>query len=321
MTAMGPALDRITRLAAGYFSVPMAAISRIELDKIKLIARHGVEMSEILREGSFSRRRSGAVNPWWFPMPRRMPGSPARPSSDPPRIRFYAGMPLSSSGIRGRYAGHHGHAASLTAEVGRAWTHCAILPPWPRASSARPTAPASLSPRTRANGWTGSPGALPAMVWLTDTAGRCTLLNRFPWDPSGKDGAGNAPCDWRNVIPPEEADGDSKDDLAFECKIQGRDGKDRWILQQARPRFHADGSFAGYIGLCLDITDRKRAETEPIASREQLRQLAAHVESAREEERIRIAREIHDELGQVLTVLKMDLEAVQARYHGSVRSR
>ena len=59
-------------------------------------------------------------------------------------------------------------------------------------------------------------------------------------------------------------------------------------------------------------------KTELIASREQLRQLAAHVESAREEERIRIAREIHDELGQVLTVLKMDLEAVQARYHGSV---
>ena len=64
----------------------------------------------------------------------------------------------------------------------------------------------------------GIAGALPAMVWLTDTAGRCTLLNRFPWDPSEKT-AGNAPCDWRNVIPPEEADGDSKDDLAFECKI------------------------------------------------------------------------------------------------------
>src|SRR6266542_5685503 len=105
------------------------------------------------------------------------------------------------------------------------------------------------------------------MVWLTDTAGHCTLLNRFPWDPSGGQGAGGESCDWHNMIPPDESDADIKNDLAYECRIQGRDGKDRWILEQARPRFHPDGSFAGYIGLCLDITDRKRAEMELLAAR------------------------------------------------------
>lgn len=56
-----------------------------------------------------------------------------------------------------------------------------------------------------------------------------------------------------------------------------------------------------------DITERKRAEQELRGSREQLRALSAHLQSAREEERKRIAREVHDELGQVLTGLKMDL--------------
>ncbi len=56
----------------------------------------------------------------------------------------------------------------------------------------------------------------------------------------------------------------------------------------------------------LDITERKKAETELLNSREQLRHLSEHLQSVREEERTRIAREIHDELGQILTSLKID---------------
>jgi signal transduction histidine kinase len=53
--------------------------------------------------------------------------------------------------------------------------------------------------------------------------------------------------------------------------------------------------------------ERDRAESEIRDSREQLRNLSAHLQSVREEERTRIAREIHDELGQSLTALKMDV--------------
>ncbi len=56
-----------------------------------------------------------------------------------------------------------------------------------------------------------------------------------------------------------------------------------------------------------DITDRKRAEQELERSHEQLRQLSAHLESVREKERTRIARELHDELGQLLTALNTDI--------------
>ena len=57
----------------------------------------------------------------------------------------------------------------------------------------------------------------------------------------------------------------------------------------------------------LDISDRKRAEQQLTASHDQLRKLTARLESVREEERILIAREIHDELGQALTGVKLEL--------------
>lgn len=56
-----------------------------------------------------------------------------------------------------------------------------------------------------------------------------------------------------------------------------------------------------------DITERKRAEAEVQESYEQIRSLTAHLQNIREEERTHIAREIHDELGQQLTVMKMDI--------------
>ncbi len=63
----------------------------------------------------------------------------------------------------------------------------------------------------------------------------------------------------------------------------------------------------------MDITERKRAEENARHSRDQLRALSARLESLREQERIRIAREIHDELGQKVTALKMDLLRVERK--------
>lgn len=73
------------------------------------------------------------------------------------------------------------------------------------------------------------------------------------------------------------------------------------------------GRITGHLGIQRDITSRHRAAEEIAQSREELRALAARLESIREEERTRIARELHDELGQVLTGLKLDLAWMERR--------
>ena len=67
------------------------------------------------------------------------------------------------------------------------------------------------------------------------------------------------------------------------------------------------GRVVAIITIFTDISNRKKAELELRESREQYRQLSNFLQSVREEERTCIARELHDELGQSLTALKMDV--------------
>lgn len=70
---------------------------------------------------------------------------------------------------------------------------------------------------------------------------------------------------------------------------------------------------AGHFGIQRDVTDRHLASEQVAHSREQLRALASRLQKVREEERKNIAREIHDELGQALTGLKLDIAWMKRR--------
>lgn len=78
-----------------------------------------------------------------------------------------------------------------------------------------------------------------------------------------------------------------------------------------------DGKPQTLVGAVLDITDFKNAEAALLQSQETIRSLAAHQESVKESERKRIAREIHDELGQNLMALRIDVSMLAARTKGS----
>jgi PAS domain S-box-containing protein len=86
-----------------------------------------------------------------------------------------------------------------------------------------------------------------------------------------------------------------------------KSGPEIQCIVTATPFKGPQGDVIGIVEDFKDISERKRTEKELIQSRRQLRELASHLESAREMERTRIAREIHDELGQSLTALKMEL--------------
>lgn len=81
--------------------------------------------------------------------------------------------------------------------------------------------------------------------------------------------------------------------------------EEKWVNWRASPRQMANGDVL-WDGVMLNITESKSTELEIEQSREQLRNLSAHLQNVREEEKAHIAREIHDELGGTLTALKMD---------------
>ena len=74
--------------------------------------------------------------------------------------------------------------------------------------------------------------------------------------------------------------------------------------------FDEKGDVIGTVWILRDITNQIKSEIELVSSRKRLRALTEHLDQAREEERTNIAREIHDELGQALTALKMDVSWV-----------
>jgi signal transduction histidine kinase len=84
----------------------------------------------------------------------------------------------------------------------------------------------------------------------------------------------------------------------------------RWLQIRATTEFTADGGRAIH-GVILDVTALKLAQQDLERSRHELRQLASHRETRIEQERARLAREFHDELGQVLTTARMQLQLLE----------
>lgn len=98
--------------------------------------------------------------------------------------------------------------------------------------------------------------------------------------------------------------------VPYECRFVVHGGPVKWGIVHPVPVFER-GQFKGVRGSILDITERKEAEMRSLRLGEQLRALASGLQSAREDERMSIAREIHDDLGQGLTTLKLGISLVR----------
>ena len=98
---------------------------------------------------------------------------------------------------------------------------------------------------------------------------------------------------------------------ALEFEIIGLKGRRRWLSTHAVPLRDGSGAVQALLGITRDVTETRRAEEQLRASRTALRSLATRQQDIREDERTRIAREIHDSLGQALTALKLQLAAAQ----------
>jgi len=152
----------------------------------------------------------------------------------------------------------------------------------------------------------------PALVWMCDQQGNVTYLNDRRIDFTGRDRRAGFADAWTTFIHPDDVQNvrtvnclalEKHEAFSKEYRLRRRDGLYRWILDVAAPRFNGDGSFAGFIGSAIDITDQKLA-------REALEKIGGKLIEAQEKERAFIARELHDDICQRLAMLSMELGQV-----------
>jgi PAS domain S-box-containing protein len=158
--------------------------------------------------------------------------------------------------------------------------------------------------------------ATPVMIWMTGLDGGCTFVNRQWLDFTGRSMAAELGDGWVDGVHPDDrapcvetyhAAFKRHQPFEMQYRLRRADGVFRWVLDRGAPRTAGRGAFAGYIGVCVDITALKQIEAQLRESECQLRRLAARAESAREKERANVSRELHDELGQSLTAVKLEM--------------
>lgn len=100
-----------------------------------------------------------------------------------------------------------------------------------------------------------------------------------------------------------------------ENTVLGKDGREYIIEWHAGPVLYDQGEYAYHMGIGINITERKKMENALRESEEHLRIISAQLMEAEEKERNRISRELHDELGQSLSILKLDIGSIMRKLH------
>ncbi|MGE5842026.1 MAG: PAS domain S-box protein, partial [Deltaproteobacteria bacterium] len=100
---------------------------------------------------------------------------------------------------------------------------------------------------------------------------------------------------------------------SYELSLLRRNGQRVFALVSPKPFLDETGQFKGSFGVITDITERKRMEMSLRESEKQIRSLSLRLLNSQETERKRISKELHDELGQALAVLKLSLNYVEGQ--------
>lgn len=99
----------------------------------------------------------------------------------------------------------------------------------------------------------------------------------------------------------------------FDFPFVRKDGSELWAIVSTTPMLNEEGRFCGALAMITDITERKRAEAELRVSRDHIREMANKVLRAQEDERRRIARELHDDIVQKVAALAMGVSRVKRK--------
>ena len=180
----------------------------------------------------------------------------------------------------------------------------------------------------------------PVLIWTArpDTTldylnGYCEQLTGRPVEVLRENG-------WLDFVHPDDVDRclgtyvpafEARRPFLLEYRLRHANGEYRWFLATGVPKYGPDGSFTGYVGCDIDITERKNAEdrirasqTALAASHEEIQHLAGRLIAAQEVERARIARDLHDDVSQRLAGVSIAFSGLKQRlgeYHVSEELR
>jgi PAS domain S-box-containing protein len=153
----------------------------------------------------------------------------------------------------------------------------------------------------------------PVMIWMSGTDKQPTYFNKAWLEFTGRALDVEQQYGLTDITHPDDLERcrkiyceafDSRRAFKKECRLRRHDGEYRWVLDNGVPRFLPDGSFVGYIGSCIDVTDHKLAE-------EALSHVNRRLIEAHEQECTRIAQELHDDINQRIALLAVQLETVK----------
>jgi PAS domain S-box-containing protein len=162
----------------------------------------------------------------------------------------------------------------------------------------------------------------PVMMWTARPDTTHDFLNATVTEFTGLPLAQLLDNGWMAAVHPEDRDTiyriympavEARRPFTLEYRLRRADGAYRWILDTGVPNHAVDGTFVGYVGSCLDITERHDAENRIRGSRaalevshREIQQLAGRLITVHEDERRRLARDLHDDLTQRLARLAID---------------
>lgn len=154
----------------------------------------------------------------------------------------------------------------------------------------------------------------PNLIFVKDDMGQYLMINQAVADYYGlpvREVVGKNICELNpgHDAPPAFLDMD-REVIEGRCEIvrtipsRRPDGQERWYLTIKRPLISPEGA-VNVLGIAVDITEQKLSESRLAESYLELQRLSLHLENLREDERAKIARDLHDEMGSLLVALKM----------------
>jgi PAS domain S-box-containing protein len=160
----------------------------------------------------------------------------------------------------------------------------------------------------------------PVLIWVSDAENLCTYVNQQWLNFTGRIIEQELGDAWTTGIHPDdlalcervyEEAFERRESFTLEYRLRRADGEYRVMHDSGVPRFSANGEFLGYIGSCIDITDNKSTEQALRESYNRIEDLAGRLIVAQENERKRIARDLHDDLHQQVAALAISLDVLE----------